>query len=52
MTEIVLAPLWVWLWPGEVPARSTLVGGAVILMAVVMLVASGQTSRRYWVARR
>jgi DME family drug/metabolite transporter len=38
MTEIVLAPLWVWIWPGEVPGIATLVGGAVILGAVVWLV--------------
>ncbi|MGA9277850.1 DMT family transporter [Ilumatobacter sp.] len=38
MTEIVLAPLWVWIWPGEVPSVGTLVGGAVILGAVIWLV--------------
>jgi len=38
MTEIVLAPLWVWIWPGEVPSFATLVGGAVILGAVIWLV--------------
>ena len=37
MTEVVLAPLWVWIWPGEVPSVATLVGGAVILGAVVWL---------------
>ena len=24
MTEVVLAPLWVWIWPGETPAGATL----------------------------
>jgi drug/metabolite transporter, DME family len=38
MTEVVLAPLWVWIWPGEVPSVATLFGGAVILGAVVWLV--------------
>ncbi len=38
MTEVVLAPLWVWIWPGEVPSVATLVGGAIILGAVVWLV--------------
>jgi drug/metabolite transporter (DMT)-like permease len=38
MTEIVLAPLWVWIWPGETPSGATLVGGAVILSGVVWLV--------------
>ncbi len=37
MTEVVLAPLWVWIWPGEVPSVATLLGGAVILGAVVWL---------------
>lgn len=37
MTEVVLAPLWVWIWPGEVPGIATLVGGAIILGAVVWL---------------
>lgn len=35
MTEIVLTPLWVWIWPGETPAASTLVGGLIIIAAVV-----------------
>lgn len=38
MTEVVLAPLWVWVWPGETPRFGTLVGGAVVLGAVVWLV--------------
>ena len=37
MTEVVLAPLWVWIWPGETPGVATLVGGAVIMSAVVWL---------------
>ena len=37
MTEVVLAPLWVWIWPGETPGATTLLGGAVILGAVVWL---------------
>ncbi len=37
MTEVVLAPLWVWIWPGEVPGAATLLGGVVILGAVVWL---------------
>ncbi|MEM7285817.1 MAG: DMT family transporter [Actinomycetota bacterium] len=35
MTELVLAPLWVWIWPGETPSTATLVGGAVVIAAVV-----------------
>ncbi len=37
MTEVVLAPLWVWIWPGEQPSVSTLVGGAIVLATVVWL---------------
>ena len=37
ISEIVLAPLWLWAWPGEVPSASTLVGGGVALSAVVWL---------------
>lgn len=33
--EIVLAPLWVWLFFGEDPGRATFVGGAVVLAAVL-----------------
>lgn len=38
MSEVVLAPLWVWIWPGEAPSVATLIGGAVILGAVAWLV--------------
>ena len=34
LTEVVLAPIWVWLWLGEVPRVWTLVGGAVIFAAI------------------
>jgi DME family drug/metabolite transporter len=37
MTEVVLAPLWVWIWPGETPDAATLIGGAVIMSAVAWL---------------
>lgn len=38
MTEIVLAPLWVWIWPGETPGIGTLIGGAIVLATVAWLV--------------
>ena len=38
MTEIVLAPLWVWIWPGERPNAGTLAGGAIVLATVAWLV--------------
>jgi drug/metabolite transporter, DME family len=37
MTEVVLAPIWVWIWPGEEPRLSTLVGGAIVLATVIWL---------------
>jgi DME family drug/metabolite transporter len=33
--EVILGPIWVWLGVGEVPSRLTLVGGAIVLTAVV-----------------
>lgn len=38
MTEVVLAPLWVWIWPGETPSLGTLLGGAIVLVTVAWLV--------------
>jgi len=38
LLEIVLAPLWVWIAIGETPAVATLIGGAVVVGAVVMQV--------------
>lgn len=37
MTEVVLAPIWVWIWPGERPRASTLIGGAIVLTTVIWL---------------
>lgn len=36
LLEVVLGPLWVWLARSETPAPATLVGGAVIIAAVVL----------------
>jgi drug/metabolite transporter (DMT)-like permease len=36
LTEVVLAPIWVWLWVSEVPGHLTLLGGAVVLAAVLV----------------
>jgi len=36
LLEIVLAPLWVWIAIGETPASATLIGGAVVVGAVVL----------------
>ncbi|MCB1742013.1 MAG: DMT family transporter [Gammaproteobacteria bacterium] len=38
LSEVVLGPVWVWLLLGETPSGATLVGGALVLLAVVALV--------------
>ncbi|OGB27067.1 MAG: permease [Burkholderiales bacterium RIFCSPLOWO2_02_FULL_57_36] len=35
LLEVLLGPLWTWIGAGEVPAHATLVGGAVVLAALV-----------------
>ncbi len=35
LSEIILAPIWVWLIVSETPAGNTVVGGAVILLALI-----------------
>ena len=40
-TETIFGPLWVWLAFGEVPLRTTMLGGGLILAAVVLKAASG-----------
>jgi drug/metabolite transporter (DMT)-like permease len=37
MSEIVLAPVWVWIFVDERPEPTTLIGGSIILAAVVGL---------------
>jgi drug/metabolite transporter (DMT)-like permease len=34
LLEVVLGPLWTWLGAGEVPAGTTLLGGAIVLAAL------------------
>lgn len=36
MLEVMLAPVWVWLFLAETASANTFVGGAVILAAVVL----------------
>jgi len=47
--SLVLAPLWVWLAVDEVPSGLSLIGGAIILIAVMGhgLLAAAQPGRRY-----
>jgi drug/metabolite transporter (DMT)-like permease len=42
MTEIVLAPVWVWIWPGETPSATTLVGGTIVVAAVVLQITGAE----------
>ncbi len=37
MVEVILAPVWVWIFVDEDPAPTTIVGGLIILVAVVWL---------------
>jgi DME family drug/metabolite transporter len=41
MTELALAPIWVWLAVGEVPSGYTLLGGAIIIGAITAQALSG-----------
>lgn len=41
LSEVVLGPIWVWLGIGEVPSGSTLLGGAILLGAIVGNASSG-----------
>jgi drug/metabolite transporter (DMT)-like permease len=34
LIEFVLAPLWVWIFIGEVPRDTTLIGGGIVLASV------------------
>ncbi|WP_137389688.1 DMT family transporter [Rhodoligotrophos defluvii] len=41
LTELVLSPVWVWIFVHEVPDALTLVGGAIIIGAIIYQAASG-----------
>jgi drug/metabolite transporter (DMT)-like permease len=41
LTEVILSPIWVWLWIGEIPSLATLAGGAIVLAAIVGRASSG-----------
>ncbi|MEW5879426.1 MAG: DMT family transporter [Pseudomonadota bacterium] len=45
MLEVLLGPLWAWLGAAEVPSPSTLVGGAVVLAALVFNVVGARGVR-------
>ena len=44
LAETVLAPVWVWIGVGEVPALLTLAGGAIVLLAVATQAVTGMRS--------
>lgn len=35
LVEVVLSPIWVWLYANEVPALTTLIGGSVVMAGVI-----------------
>jgi drug/metabolite transporter, DME family len=41
LTELALAPIWVWLAIGEVPSSYTLLGGTIIVAAITLQALSG-----------
>jgi drug/metabolite transporter (DMT)-like permease len=41
LTEVVLGPLWVWLAYAEMPPVETLLGGALVLAAIIGRALSG-----------
>jgi drug/metabolite transporter (DMT)-like permease len=50
LLEVVLGPLWVWIALSEQPSTATIVGGAIVMVAVA-LQASGTSLRRVRLAR-
>lgn len=45
LTEVVLGPVWVWLGVGEVPTSLTLLGGVIVLSAIVAQAVHGVRRR-------
>ncbi|MCB2095238.1 MAG: DMT family transporter [Rhodobacteraceae bacterium] len=45
LAEVMLAPVWVWLFLGESTSRDTLIGGAILLLAIAFNAASGMRHR-------
>ena len=41
LTEVVLGPLWVWLFISETPRLWTMIGGAVVILALIGNALSG-----------
>ncbi|MCW6509144.1 DMT family transporter [Lichenifustis flavocetrariae] len=45
MLDVILGPLWVWLFFAEQPGRTVLVGGAVVLTSVLWFLSGGMRPR-------
>ncbi len=52
LLEVVLGPLWVWIGFGEVPDRAAILGGGLVLGAVIWFVSDGVVRPRRTVALR
>lgn len=46
LVEVILGPVWVWMFVGETPSTTTLAGGAVVLAAVAGMTLAADRSRR------
>jgi drug/metabolite transporter (DMT)-like permease len=46
LLEVVLGPLWAWLGAGEVPATTTIAGGALVLAALLINELTARTTTR------
>jgi len=46
LTEVVLGPIWVWLGVGETPSQLTLLGGAIVLIAIIAQAVHGVRKQR------
>ena len=45
LAEVLLGPIWVWLFLGETATENTLIGGAVLLAAITGNALSGKRRR-------
>ena len=47
LTEIIVGPILVWIGIGEIPTYSTLIGGAIIISAIIIMGILGATQSDY-----
>jgi DME family drug/metabolite transporter len=45
LAEVMLAPIWVWIFLGEDASKDTLIGGAILLVAIAFNAATGMRHR-------